>query len=170
MKKLFILICLSFLLYPIVVSGQMATKQAGIRAGYRSGFFYQVSNDAGNAEIAYNALISFSFNGVQLTGLKIVYETPLYDISPDLYFAWGFGGHVGFVYTDYLRYLGESYYFQRDRFCPVIGADGWLALEYRVREIPLNVSLNLKPYVELTIPAFVKIMPVDFAVSVSYVF
>jgi hypothetical protein len=170
MKKSFIFIFLSVVLFPMVLSGQMATRQAGIRAGYKSGFFYQVSNEAGNAEIAYNALLSFNNNGMQLTGLKIIYETSLNSVSPDLYFAWGFGGHLGFVYTDYLRYMGESYYFQKDRFCPVIGADGWLAVEYRVREIPLNISLNLKPFVELTIPAFVRVMPVDFAVSVSYVF
>ncbi len=150
--------------------GQTANRQAGLRTGVRSGIFYQITGDAGNAEAGYNALLSFSNNGLQLTGLRIIYETALTDISPDLFVAWGYGGHVGFIYTDHFGYFGERYNFQRERFCPVIGADGWLAAEYRFRDIPLNISLNLKPYVELIIPSFVKIMPFDIGISLSYVF
>ena len=150
--------------------GQTGIRQAGLRTGIRSGIFYQVTSKAGNAEIGYNAMLSFRKNGIQITGLRIVYETALNDISPDLFFAWGYGGHLGFVYTDHIGLLGERYSFPSERFCPVMGADGWVAVEYRFMEIPLNISLNLKPYVELTIPAFVKIMPADIGISVSYVF
>ena len=115
-------------------------------------------------------MLGFSNSGIQLTGLRIIYETSLSKISPDLFFAWGYGGHVGFVYTDHIGYLGERYNFQGERFCPLLGADGWLAAEYRFRDIPLNISLNIKPFVELTIPSFVKIMPADLAFSVSYIF
>ncbi len=65
---------------------------------------------------------------------------------------------------------GEDYYFTGERFCPLLGMDGWLSAEYRIRDIPVVVSLNLKPYLEITIPAFVRIMPGDFAFSLSYVF
>lgn len=170
MKKL----CFTFLILFLVTSpclmGQYGNKQAGLRTGYRGGIFYQITSEAGNAEVGYNAMLGFSNNGIQLTGLRIIYETSLSDISPDLFFALGYGGHAGFIYTDHLGFLGERYYFQGERFCPVLGADGWLAAEYRFRDIPLNISLNLKPFVELTIPAFVKIMPLDLGVSVSYVF
>ncbi|HUX59588.1 MAG TPA: hypothetical protein VMV77_21640 [Bacteroidales bacterium] len=170
MKKLSILFLFTILLTSASLSAQIVTKQAGIRTGYRSGIFYQMTNEAGNAEIGYNAMLSFNNNGIQLTGLRIIYETTLSEISPDLFFAWGYGGHVGFIYTDHLGFLGERYSFSGERLCPVIGADGWLAAEYRFRDIPLNISLNIKPFVELTIPAFVKIMPGDIGVSVSYVF
>jgi hypothetical protein len=150
--------------------GQTGSRQAGLRIGVRSGIFYQITGEAGNAEVGYNGLLSFSNNGLQLTGLRIIYETVLTDISPDLYAAWGFGGHIGFIYTDHFGYFGERYNLQGERFCPVIGVDGWGAIEYRFRDIPLNISLNLKPYVELTIPSFVKIMPADIGISISYVF
>jgi hypothetical protein len=152
------------------LNGQEVTRQAGLRTGYRGGIFYQLTNEAGNAEVGYNAMLSFSDNGIQLTGLKIVYETSLSDISPDLFFSWGYGGHAGFIYTDHFGFLGERYSFKGERFCPLVGADGWLAAEYRFRDIPLNISLNLKPFVELTAPAFIKIMPVDLGLSISYVF
>jgi hypothetical protein len=154
----------------VIVNGQNVTRQAGLRTGYRGGIFYQATTEAGNAEIGYNAMLGFSNNGIQLTGLRIVYESSLDNISPDLFLAWGYGGHIGFFITDHLRSLGENYSFRQERFCPVFGADGWLAAEYRFRDIPLNISLNIRPFVELTVPSFVRIMPGDLGVSISYVF
>jgi hypothetical protein len=170
MKRCLLLIFLTLLMISAKVSGQMSTRQAGLRLGYSSGIFYQVSSEAGNAEVAYNAMLSFRKSGVQFTGLKIVYETSLDRISPDLFFGWGYGGHVGFVYSDHLQFLGEDYYFHGEKFCPLFGIDGWLGAEYRVHEIPLNISLNIKPFVEITLPSFVRLMPGDVAVSISYVF
>jgi len=170
MKKL----CSAFLILMIfsssILYSQNGNRQAGLRTGYRGGIFYQISNEAGNAELGYNAMLGFNNNGIQITGLKIIYETSLSEISPDLFFAWGYGGHAGFIYTDHLALMGENYNFKGERFCPVLGADGWLAAEYRFRDIPLNISLNIKPFVELTIPSFVRIMPVDLGLSISYVF
>jgi hypothetical protein len=170
MKKRYYALILIILTACSGAMAQQSTKQAGLRMGYRSGFFYQMTHDAGNAEIGYNAMLGFNHNGIQLTGLRMVYETSLSHISPDLYFAWGYGGHTGFIYTDRLQFRGEQYFLQRNRICPVLGVDGWLSAEYRVNEIPVNVSLNVKPFVELTIPGFIRVMPFDFALSVSYVF
>ncbi len=170
MKKIYItLFALSFIFSP-VLKGQYGKQQAGIRAGYAGGIFYQLTGEAGNAEIGYNALLGFRSRGLQITGLRIVYEKSLNTISPDLFFAWGYGGHVGFINIDRPPDPGDLYPVNRESVCSVIGADGWLAAEYRVQEIPLNISLNLKPYIEIAIPAYVRVMPFDLALSVSYVF
>jgi hypothetical protein len=144
--------------------------QAGIRTGFRGGIFFQMPSYSGNKEIAYNAMLGFNNHGIQITGLRIIYETSISEISPDLYFAWGYGGHAGFIIKDYTYYYGENYNFTENRFCPVAGIDGWVAAEYRFREIPLIISLNLKPYVELSIPTLLRIMPIDLGISASYVF
>jgi hypothetical protein len=170
MKKLLLTIFLVLILSPNILSGQTPLRQAGLRSGYRGGLFYQITSEAGSAEVGYSALLSFSSNGIQLTGLKVIYETSLDEISPDLFLAWGYGGHVGFVYTDHLGFLGERYNFNGNQFCPLIGADGWISGEYRFRDIPLNISLNVKPFVEIIIPSFIKIMPADIGISISYVF
>jgi hypothetical protein len=170
MRKIFPVIILSVLLSSVNLSGQIATRQAGMRLGYRSGIFYQVSSETGNAETGYNVLMSFSNRGLQITGLKIIYENSLNGISPNLFFGWGYGGHAGFIYSNHVRSLGEDYYFHDERFCPLLGIDGWVAAEYRIRDIPVIVSLNLKPFFEITVPAFVRLMPGDFGVSISYVF
>jgi hypothetical protein len=170
MKKELITLLLGISLFPSFLAGQMSMHQAGFRFGYSSGIFYQVSSAAGNAEIAYNAMLSFRRDGLQFTGLRIVYETSVDGISPDLFFGWGYGGHLGFIYSDHVKFRGEDYYFYGERFCPLLGVDGWLTAEYRIHEIPVNVSLNLKPFIELTTPSFFRIVPWDFAVSISYVF
>jgi hypothetical protein len=168
-KHLFTILILMLITVPFLKS-QNPNKQAGLRTGYRGGIFYQITNESGNAEIGYNAMLSFSNNGIQLTGLRIIYETSINEISPDLYFAWGYGGHVGFIYTDHVGFIGERYNFRGERFYPVLGVDGWLAAEYRFHEIPLNIGLSIKPFVEMVIPSFVKILPLDLGLSISYVF
>ena len=60
MRKIFHLILLMVLLSSVSLSGQVLTRQAGLRMGYRSGIFYQVSSETGNAETGYNAMISFN--------------------------------------------------------------------------------------------------------------
>ena len=170
MKKLYFTFFALLLITFSAVKGQYGSRQAGLRLGYRSGIFYQVTQEAGSAEIGYNAMLGFNNHGLQVTGLRIVYETSISSISPNLFFSWGYGGHVGFNYSDHVRFMGEDYYYPHDRFMPLFGADGWLAAEYRIQDIPLNVSLNWKPFVEMTIPGFVRVVPWDFALSISYIF
>jgi hypothetical protein len=170
MNRKTIIICTLLVITGLSLSAQFETRQAGVRMGYRGGVFYQISHDAGNAEIAYNGMIGFNNNGFQLTGLKICYETSRHDISPNLVFAWGYGGHAGFMYDDHVKFMGEDYYFPGERFCPLIGVDGYAAAEYRFTDIPVNISLNVKPFIELTFPSFMKVHPWDFALSLSYVF
>jgi hypothetical protein len=169
MKKLLLSVLLIAFLIPYQAFSQNY-RQAGIRTGYRGGIFFQMTSNAGNTETGYNAMLGFNNNGIQITGLRIIYEYSISKISPDLFFAWGYGAHTGFIVTDNISYFGERYNFPDKRFCPILGVDGWAAAEYRFRDIPMIISLNLKPYVELTIPAFVKIMPIDLGISVSYVF
>lgn len=170
MKKIFLLTIFAAFMFQTFAFTQGIRKQAGVRTGVRGGAFFQITSDAGNAEIGYQAMLGFNNNGIQATGLRVIYETSIADISPELYFAWGYGAHAGFIVTDHFNYFGERYNFNNDRFCPVFGADGWAAAEYRFREIPIIVSVNIKPYVELTIPAFVRLMPADIGISVSYSF
>jgi len=153
-----------------ISSGQYLNRQAGLRSGVTGGLFIQYSESVGNAETGLYGLLSFRENGLQVTGLRIFYETSLSEVSPDLYFTWGYGGHAGFVITNRLTFLGERYYFRGDRFCPLIGIDAWAGLEYRFTTIPLSLGLNIKPYIELTFPSFVSIVPVDMGISVAYTF
>jgi hypothetical protein len=170
MKNKFTLALIIILGSTTISSGQYLNRQAGLRSGVTGGLFIQYSESSGNAETGLYGLLSFRENGLQVTGLRIFYETSLSEVSPDLYFTWGYGGHAGFVITNRLTFLGERYYFRGDRFCPLIGIDAWAGLEYRFTTIPLSLGLNIKPYIELTFPSFVSIVPVDLGISVAYTF
>jgi hypothetical protein len=60
MKIKFYTLLLVLILLPALLEGQIAVRQAGFRLGYRSGIFYQVSSEQGNAEIAYNLMLGYS--------------------------------------------------------------------------------------------------------------
>jgi hypothetical protein len=155
---------------PLILTGQNTSRHAGLRTGYRAGIYYQIPGTGNNPGTAYQMLASFNHNGIQLTGLKIIYESQLDEISSQFWFAWGYGGHAGFIITDHLSYLGEKFFFRGERFSPLFGVNGWAAVEYRFREIPILINLNIKPFVELTIPGFVNIMPGDVGISFAYIF
>src|SRR5512133_2046520 len=121
MKKLLLLL-LPALILSSALPGQ--SKQVGLRGGYRGGIFYQVTGQAGNAGLGYQALLSFNDNGLQLTGLRIIYAAELSEITPDLYLAWGYGGHLGFVNIYRERYMDDFYSYRQRQFSPVIGVDG----------------------------------------------
>jgi hypothetical protein len=169
-SKSSILILALMLFATSLAEGQKYGNMAGIRSGYRSGLFYQATRKTGNAETGFQAMVSFSNDGMQVNGLRIIYSPPLDEISPSLYLAWGYGGHAGFFYSDHFRFLGDTYNYPEYRLYPVIGIDGWLSAEYRIREVPINISLNVKPYLEVSKPPFVRVNPADVGISVAYVF
>jgi hypothetical protein len=170
MKKKITLALVILLGASATINAQYLNRQAGIRSGTTGGLFIQYSEPAGNAERGLYGLLSFRKNGLQVTGLRIFYETSLSEASPELFFIWGYGGHAGFVITDNLNFFGEKFYFRGERFCPLVGVDVWAGIEYRFPTVPLSVGLNLKPYLELTFPSFVSIVPVDLGISIGYTF
>ncbi|MBE0674594.1 MAG: hypothetical protein IH591_08035 [Bacteroidales bacterium] len=170
MKKTVFLTALLFTLCSIAANSQYYNRQAGLRSGTSGGIFIQYSDASGTAENGFFGMLSFRKNGLQVTGLRIFYETSLSEVSPDLYFTWGYGGHAGFMITDHLSFLGEEYYLRGERFCPLIGIDGWAGLEYRFQTIPLSLGLNLKPWLEITFPSFISFMPVDLGMTIAYRF
>ncbi len=168
MKKILYTLLLATITFPVI--GQQYQSQAGFRTGLTNGIFYQFHLARGNAETGMNVMLSFRNQGVQLTALKVFYEMSVSEISDNLFLVWGYGGHAGFYVANRLRYLNEDYYFGNERFIPLVGIDGYGGIEYRFREIPLAISLNLKPYAEITLPAFVNLIPGDLGISFSYCF
>ena len=126
---------------------QFENQQAGMRFGYSFGLYYQVTSPAGNSEVGALMMASFRKGGLQATGLRITYEYALGSLSPDFKLVWGYGGHVGFMVTDNITSMGENYYFPEERFLPLIGADGYAAIEYTIPPIPVTLTLSYNPFV-----------------------
>lgn len=163
-------IVITFLLFSSGLSAQYMESRLGFRSGYVSGITFSKTIEQGNGASIYQGILGFKERGLQLTALKLRQEYSLDEVSPNLMFSYGLGGHAGFVYTNELRFLGRDYQFGRDRFLPLIGVDGYVGIDYYFQGYPVIVSLNCKPFLELYLPGFFKIIPVDIGLTVEYLF
>jgi hypothetical protein len=158
MKKLaiFILITAPFLMPDSVVAQDYRTG-IGLRAGTTNGLTIKHYT---KPKVALEGIISSRWRGLGLTGL-IEGHTRAFDVNR-LNFYYGAGAHIYF--------WGES----RKRYAPfqdrdsVVGLDGILGLEYNLREIPLNVSVDWKPTFNFNVPD--NFWGDDAAISVRYIF
>jgi hypothetical protein len=152
----------------ICASAQYNGREAGIRGGITSGFTYrQYLED----NFSYEGLLSFRKNGLQFTLLRQIHEQTLYDVSDNLFLVYGYGAHAGFFYDSKYRILFYSQvYYPERRFSPVIGLDGYGALEYRLSSFPLTLALDYKPFFEISAYQFFRISIWDLAFAVKYRF
>ncbi len=159
-----------FIMLTVSMQAQIIENYIGFRGGIHSGIYYQNIISAGNAERAFHASLTANDNSLRLTVLKLTYEMNLSDLTDNLFLVWGYGGHLGFSFTDHTWFLGRKYQFSHERFRPLAGIDCFGGIEYRVIGMPLVIGLNIKPYAEIMVPGFIKIQPADVGLSVAYRF
>lgn len=68
--------------------------------------------------------------------------------EPGLNWYYGIGGHVA-AQTNWTYYEGNRVY-TRESGELGLGVDGIFGMEYKIREIPIAISFDLKPFVEVT--------------------
>jgi len=88
-------------------------------------------------------IVSFAPHSFLITGL---YEfNSAISGAPGLNLMYGFGGHVGFFGN------GGRYYAYRDKYyndASVFGVDGIIGLDYKFKSAPINLTLDIKPFVD----------------------
>ena len=135
MKKIFhLLILLAFCALPALVSAQNYETAIGVRAGAFNGL--TVKHFVTNTH-AVEGILSFRWNGFTATGLYQVHDNA-FDAN-GLQWYYGFGAHIGFWNGRNVRWADDNASYV------VIGADGVIGLEYTFSEIPVNISLDWKP-------------------------
>ncbi|MGK7388798.1 MAG: hypothetical protein ACNS60_00540 [Candidatus Cyclobacteriaceae bacterium M2_1C_046] len=133
MRKIFLII----FLITLVQHGysQPYKTSLGLRAGVAPGFTiksFVTPNEA------VEGILSTRINGVNLTALY-EWHGPLGEV-PNFFWYFGGGAHVGI-------WNGEVFIDDpRDGGYVGLGIDGILGMEYTFEEIPLNLSLDWKPY------------------------
>lgn len=155
------------LFFSLTVHAQDNFRAAGLRGGYSSGFTYRQHLEP---ELAYEGLLSFRQGGLQFTVLREHVQPVFLEVSDGLFLTWGYGGHMGFNYTDHYHAMFNEYYYYDKRFSPLIGVDGYVSVEYRIHEVPVQFGLDLKPFFEFSVFEFFRIVPWDFAFTVKYLF
>lgn len=137
MKK--ILIILLFAVFTAVsLKAQDYKTSLGLRAGVPYGL--TIKHFISKSD-ALEGILASRWQGFVVTGL---YERERWTGHyPGFNWFWGLGAHVGFWDAGNNPNLNNTYN------GAVLGADGILGLEYTFDEIPLNLSLDLLPTVNI---------------------
>lgn len=137
-KNLFVLF---FILISCNLFSQDYKAAVGLRAGYNNGVTgkYFIQRD-----VAIEGLIALRWSGVNITGL---YEKHKFSAFKERRLNWfyGFGAHIGFWGTS----STNPWFNDDDGSHVVIGVDGIVGLEYNIKEIPFNISIDWKPAVNI---------------------
>lgn len=137
MKKITITALLALFIVTMS-SAQNYNTGIGFRGGYSNGLTIKhfVSTKA-----AIEGIFASRWHGAELTGLYEIHNTAF--SAPRLQWLIGFGGHIGFWNGEDTNWgnHGEKY--------TVVGIDGILGLEYSFREVPINLSIDWKPALNL---------------------
>ncbi len=129
----------------------------GLRAGLPYGLTVKHFLNQSNA---VEGILASRWGGFVVTGLyEKEYWTGEY---PGLNWYWGAGAHIGFWDAGYNPNLGATYTGS------VIGVDGILGLEYTFDDIPLNLSLDILPSINLI--GSTGWGGINGAISIRYVF
>jgi len=151
-------------LFVLDIKAQYSTA-FGLRIGGTSGLdvkhFYKSSK-------AFEGIIGTFGNGISFTGLIEKYS-PVYN-AQGLYVYYGGGAHLA-IYngrSDHYSYFGReiNYYKNND---VGLGINGIVGLEYRLPEdIPISISLDLKPFIELGTGGYVTFAP-DPSLGIKFI-
>jgi hypothetical protein len=156
MKKSFIII-MFFLFSGLYLNGQEYKTSLGLRAGMPYGLTIKHFLSESNA---VEGILASNWGGFVATALfENEHWTGHY---PGLNWYWGAGVHAGFWDMGANKYVKSTYSGS------VIGVDGVLGIEYTFDEIPLNLSLDVLPSVNLI--GSTGFGGINGALSVRYVF
>lgn len=155
--KRFAIAILLFCLSTIKLQAQEYQTGLGIRVGFDNGLTVKHFIADRNA---IEGIVSFYRQGLLITGLYEIQNNNAFKVD-HLDWYYGFGGHLGFWNE------GNSPYNEDNKSNTVIGIDGIIGLEYTLTEIPVSLSLDFKPLINLIDDSG---FYGDFALSVRYVF
>lgn len=130
----------------------------GLRGGFASGI--TIKHFIGE-KAALEGIVGTVYRGAFITGLYEIHSYSAFDVER-LNWYYGAGGHIGF----WNGYVGHPW-FNTNRSYTVIGVDGILGMEYNIEEIPINISLDIKPAFNLV--GYTGLW-IDGAFSVRYIF
>jgi len=158
MKKIILTITVALSVI-ILANAQDYSTGIGLRGGFFNGI--TVKHFIGD-NTALEGILSTRWSGFEITGLYEIHNQA-FDVDR-LNWYYGFGAHVG-LYDGDKTYSswgneGETY--------TVIGVDGIIGMEYNFTEVPINISIDWKPTLNLI--GFTGFWADGIALSIRYIF
>ncbi|MBU1013447.1 MAG: hypothetical protein KKG99_10610 [Bacteroidetes bacterium] len=156
MRKLFLVFALLFCMVSYS-NAQDYNTGIGFRGGLSNGL--TIKTFIGE-KAALEFLVASRWHGFSLTGL---YEIHNQAFNADgLKWYYGVGVHVGFWNGKHVKWADDDVAYT------VIGFDGILGLEYSFPDIPINISIDWKP--ELNVSGYSGFWGDGGAISIRYIF
>jgi len=146
---------------------QYYRKEAGVRGGYTSAFSFRVNLEE---NLSYEAQMSYRSEGLIFNLIRQRHYELGMDRLGNWKFLYGFGPHAGFYLTNSYRIFFREVYFGHEIFTPVIGFDGYAAVEYQLVEAPVSFGADFHPFMEISLKQVFGINIWDFGVYVKYRF
>lgn len=139
--KLFILLIILFA--STVAKSQSYQSAIGVRIGGLSDGItlkHFISHSS-----ALEGILSIGNRTFIVTGLYEL-QTPV-DHSQLFYLYYGVGAHVGFFQDGGYYYYHNNLIYSSES---VFGIDGIVGLSYKFKTVPINVSMDFKPFIDFT--------------------
>jgi len=115
-----------------------------------------------------------AFEGIISTGYRGVIFTALYErykpaFTSEFRWYYGAGAHIAFFDNAFYPYTSDNYnyYYYTNMSYVSIGLDAILGLEYMFPTVPISLSIDFKPYVDVIYPGYGFI---DTGFTVRYLF
>lgn len=146
---------------------QYQHKEIGLRGGYSGGVTFRVNLEE---SLSYEGQVSYRDHGTIFTLIRQQHREVGMDRLGNWQLLHGFGAHAGFYFTDSYRILFREIYFGREMFSPVLGLDGYLAIEYQLVDAPVTFGISYQPHMEISLKQLFGINLWDFGFNVRYRF
>lgn len=164
MKYIYIILLLCF---TSSAFSQFYRREAGIRGGYTSAITFRVNLEEA---LSYEAQVSYRGNGLIFNLIRQRHHEMGMNQYGNWKFIYGFGPHAGFYQTDSYRIFFRQIYFGQEIFTPVIGFDGYAAMEYQLVEMPVSFGVDYHPFMEVSLKQIFGINLWDFGFYMKYRF
>ncbi len=118
---------------------------------YKTGLGLRFGGLTSGLTLKYFTKPTTALEGIVSLGRESILVTGLYEKHTSLSGAgstklfYGLGGHLGFFQD------GGRYYYNNNRVytaTTVIGLDGILGLDFKLNKAPINISMDIKPFVD----------------------
>jgi len=146
MRKLLIVL---LILYGTAGIAQEAKTSMGLRMGSVSGFTLKFIDDDFKA---LEIIVGGQHDGFRFVGIVQKYTPVAVHRIANFFFVSGIGAHTGYsqFHKNEVKFVnGIEYYSNQQYTSPIFGGDMMLGFEYHFESLPIDISLDYKPYFEL---------------------
>jgi hypothetical protein len=162
---------ISFFVFVSSIFSQDYKTGMGLRGGWTSGLTLKhfIKEDRAIEGVLSTNL---GWSGYRITALYELHKAAFVDDVKGMYWYYGAGAHFGEGGYSYYKWRYDSKgkgYYEIKRYA-AFGIDVILGLEYKVQEIPITLSLDIKPFFDFVDYHYVPFRFWDSALSIRYVF